>query len=242
MGVTALDEVAVAELLAGMSREWTGSSYDLLHKNCCHFADALCVALGVGGAPPWLNRAANAGAGLVDGAESLKNSLQQLNPVAADTGEAVEKVLERLDSRFRLSERLLAIEARAVDRMSAFNQKLVQHPVFAEACRVSFEKVIVDGDAGVSPLGAELAVWVMYAQLNALLPVYLDAPPRDEVLKMFRAVDRCVCVRGGGGGTSCVIIPNLACVASFGLLLYLSQSFFASVTSLYFMPLHVTSL
>jgi hypothetical protein len=26
--------------------------------------------------------------------------------------------------------------------------------------------------------GAELAVWMMYAQLNNMLPVYLEAPPR----------------------------------------------------------------
>ena len=76
MGETALDSADIDELLADMSREWAGSSYDLLHKNCCHFADALCTALGVGGTPPWLNRAAHAGAGLLDGAESLKNSLR----------------------------------------------------------------------------------------------------------------------------------------------------------------------
>jgi hypothetical protein len=213
MGETALDSADIDELLADMSREWAGSSYDLLHKNCCHFADALCTALGVGGTPPWLNRAAHAGAGLLDGAESLKNSLRQLNPVVAETGEAVEAALGRLDSKFRLSERLMSVESQAVDQMSAFNQKLVQHPAFAEACRVSFDKVVVDGDAGISLLGTELAVWMMYAkvrperdhlgssamslnpcfgaplQLNSLLPVYLDPPPRDEILGMFGDVD-----------------------------------------------------
>jgi hypothetical protein len=166
MGDTALDVGAIDELLADLSREWAGSSYDLLHKNCCHFADALCVALGVGGTPPWLNRAAHAGAGLLDGAESLKNSLHQLNPVVVETGEAVETALGRLDSRFRVSERMLSIETQAVDRMSAFNQKLVQHPAFAQACRMSFDRVVVDGDAGISPLGTELAVWMMYAKVR----------------------------------------------------------------------------
>lgn len=166
MGDTALDAAAIDSLLVDLGKEWSGSSYDLLHKNCCHFADHFCVSLGVGGTPPWLNRAANAGAGLVDGAESLKNSLDHLRPVVADTGEAVENAIGRLDSKFRVSERLMSVETRAVERMSALNQRLVQHPLFAEASRLSFDEVMVKGDAGLSLLASELAVWKMYAKVR----------------------------------------------------------------------------
>ncbi|KAJ8613228.1 hypothetical protein CTAYLR_004519 [Chrysophaeum taylorii] len=41
--------------LAAMAATWSGASYSLIHKNCCHFCDALCESLGVGNAPAWVN-------------------------------------------------------------------------------------------------------------------------------------------------------------------------------------------
>ena len=120
IGETALSAEAIDSLLQQMASEWAGSSYDLLHKNCCHFADALCISLGVGGVPPWVNRAAQTGAGLVDGAETLKKGAaalaEDMQPVVAETGEAVEKALSRLDSKFHVSERILSVEGQALDR------------------------------------------------------------------------------------------------------------------------------
>ena len=53
----------VRKLVNSLKPMWPGSRYDLLHCNCCHFADAFAHALGVGGIPPWINRAARIGAG-----------------------------------------------------------------------------------------------------------------------------------------------------------------------------------
>ena len=53
----------VRKLADSLKPMWPGSRYDLIHCNCCHFADAFARALGVGGIPSWINRAARIGAG-----------------------------------------------------------------------------------------------------------------------------------------------------------------------------------
>merc|ERR1719433_2358201 len=40
---------------------WTGDAYDYLEQNCCHFSDALALALGVGSIPLWVLNLAKAG-------------------------------------------------------------------------------------------------------------------------------------------------------------------------------------
>eukprot|EP00754_Rhynchopus_humris_P036317 Rhum_TRINITY_DN18469_c0_g1::Rhum_TRINITY_DN18469_c0_g1_i1::g.167266::m.167266 len=56
MGETELSEEEFDVLIKQMELDWRGPSYDLLNRNCCVFSDALCVALGVGHVPSWLNR------------------------------------------------------------------------------------------------------------------------------------------------------------------------------------------
>jgi hypothetical protein len=57
-----------------LSPMWVGSSYDLIHRNCCHFADVLCSKLGVGTIPKWINRVAR-GASSVDASVKSFKSL-----------------------------------------------------------------------------------------------------------------------------------------------------------------------
>lgn len=45
-----------------MAKDWMGNTYDLMAKNCCSFADAFCLKLGVKGLPKWVDRFARAGA------------------------------------------------------------------------------------------------------------------------------------------------------------------------------------
>lgn len=65
IGFTAKSEVQVLMLISKMEEKWPLSSYDVLSKNCCHFADELCVQLGVGHIPPLLMKLAELGASLV---------------------------------------------------------------------------------------------------------------------------------------------------------------------------------
>ncbi|KAJ1380529.1 PPPDE putative peptidase domain [Sesbania bispinosa] len=61
LGKTNFSIFKVNQILRELSREWPGSSYDLLAKNCNHFCDEFCERLGVPKLPGWVNRFANAG-------------------------------------------------------------------------------------------------------------------------------------------------------------------------------------
>ncbi|KAF5731168.1 hypothetical protein HS088_TW19G00773 [Tripterygium wilfordii] len=61
LGKTSFSIFKVNQILRELSREWPGSSYDLLSKNCNHFCDEFCEKLGVPKLPGWVNRFANAG-------------------------------------------------------------------------------------------------------------------------------------------------------------------------------------
>jgi hypothetical protein len=54
----------VGELLTQMIEEYPGHDYDLLRRNCCHFADEFCRRIGAGGIPGWVHRLARFGAGV----------------------------------------------------------------------------------------------------------------------------------------------------------------------------------
>lgn len=47
LGETECSILKVNQILRELSREWPGSSYDLLSKNCNHFCDIFCELLGV---------------------------------------------------------------------------------------------------------------------------------------------------------------------------------------------------
>lgn len=55
MGRARCSAKMVEARLTSLAANWSGSSYSLLHRNCCHFCDTLCFALGVGRVPPWVN-------------------------------------------------------------------------------------------------------------------------------------------------------------------------------------------
>ncbi|XP_022968433.1 deSI-like protein At4g17486 [Cucurbita maxima] len=61
LGKTNCSIFKVNQILRELSREWPGSSYDLLSRNCNHFCDQFCEMLSVSKLPGWVNRFANAG-------------------------------------------------------------------------------------------------------------------------------------------------------------------------------------
>merc|ERR1712014_24929 len=62
MGNTHCSAVDIADIIAVMIEEYPGNDYDLLRRNCCHFADDFCQRLGVGRIPAWVYRLARIGA------------------------------------------------------------------------------------------------------------------------------------------------------------------------------------
>eukprot|EP00929_Paragymnodinium_shiwhaense_P080503 TRINITY_DN41996_c0_g1_i1.p1 TRINITY_DN41996_c0_g1~~TRINITY_DN41996_c0_g1_i1.p1 ORF type:complete len:405 (+),score=76.84 TRINITY_DN41996_c0_g1_i1:171-1385(+) len=52
----------IADIISSLIEEYPGHDYDLLRRNCCHFADDFCKRLGVGSLPGWVYRLARIGA------------------------------------------------------------------------------------------------------------------------------------------------------------------------------------
>ncbi|MBA0684646.1 hypothetical protein Goari_026223 [Gossypium aridum] len=90
LGRTNFSIFKVNQILRELSREWPGSSYDLLSKNCNHFCDDFCERLGVQKLPVysgfliltifetgWVNRFANAGDTAIEIAERTAFRLRQ---------------------------------------------------------------------------------------------------------------------------------------------------------------------
>lgn len=61
LGKTNFPIFKVNQIIRELSREWPGTAYDLLSKNCNHFCDEFCERLDVPKLPGWVNRFANAG-------------------------------------------------------------------------------------------------------------------------------------------------------------------------------------
>ena len=59
LGVTSLSPARASAAVAALRARWRGSDYEVLERNCNHFCEALCEALGCEGPPEWLNAFAN---------------------------------------------------------------------------------------------------------------------------------------------------------------------------------------
>lgn len=77
LGETNCSVSIVNQILRELSREWPGSSYDLLSRNCNHFCDAFCELLDVPKLPGWVNRFANAGDAAMEVAGNTATKLRQ---------------------------------------------------------------------------------------------------------------------------------------------------------------------
>lgn len=66
LGYTELGAENISALISDMIEQYPGPDYDLLTRNCCHFADDFCCRLGVGHIPGWIHRFADIGTRLVD--------------------------------------------------------------------------------------------------------------------------------------------------------------------------------
>lgn len=62
MGETDISQADLPHIIEHISKEWIGEDYDLLRKNCCHFAAALVKEFHVGPVPTWVTNLAGAGA------------------------------------------------------------------------------------------------------------------------------------------------------------------------------------
>merc|ERR1739845_237973 len=71
MGRTVMSREDVSRVLRVMRSQWTVDSYDILTHNCCHFCEALCQRLGVGGVPDWVKHLAGVGSSIINAGDSF---------------------------------------------------------------------------------------------------------------------------------------------------------------------------
>jgi hypothetical protein len=81
MGLTEFKPEKVTEIISCMVEEYPGHDYDLLRRNCCHFADDFCRRLGVGGIPGWIHRLARVGAGVATMLEAAQSVGSQVHAI-----------------------------------------------------------------------------------------------------------------------------------------------------------------
>jgi len=62
LGTTRCTAEDIADIISDLVEEYPGDDYDLLRRNCCHFADDFCRRLHVGRIPLWVHRLARLGA------------------------------------------------------------------------------------------------------------------------------------------------------------------------------------
>jgi len=60
---TKLSQEEIQAVLVALKEEYSGFSYNIFHRNCCHFADDFCQRLAVGRVPEWVYRLATIGSG-----------------------------------------------------------------------------------------------------------------------------------------------------------------------------------
>ena len=66
LGDTKLNMDSINAVLRDIADEYPGQGYDVLRRNCCHFAQDFCQRLGVDAPPEYISRFARAGASMED--------------------------------------------------------------------------------------------------------------------------------------------------------------------------------
>jgi len=77
MGRTSCSEAEVLAILELLQQDWQVADYDLLRRNCCHFADELCWRLGVGAIPTWVTNLAASAANVEDAGERFHQKARE---------------------------------------------------------------------------------------------------------------------------------------------------------------------
>ena len=78
MGVCHLTKEELVDILSNARHGWPARSYNLLKRNCNHFASELCELLVGKPLPKWINKLAQTGATITDGWSKLVSGTNQL--------------------------------------------------------------------------------------------------------------------------------------------------------------------
>ena len=162
MGRSVCEDEGIEALLAKLMDEWQGDSYDLTRRNCCHFSEALCQALGVDEPfPKWVNRLAGAGAAVGDAAAAALLQAQQLDEryrireTSGSAWRAARAQAAALNARYRMTERAdkaVAHVQQRLDESKTVQRGLAQAKLTASAIDATLGGLI--GGASLSDKAA----------------------------------------------------------------------------------------
>jgi len=82
-GRTTLSAPEISQVTSQLLEDYPGHDYDLLRRNCCHFASDFTQRLGVAGVPSWVYRLATVGAqvdAMLKAGRAIRDQLDQLSP------------------------------------------------------------------------------------------------------------------------------------------------------------------
>mmetsp|Transcript_104122 Transcript_104122/g.301217 ORF Transcript_104122/g.301217 Transcript_104122/m.301217 type:complete len:490 (+) Transcript_104122:86-1555(+) len=109
LGRTRLSKQEVGALTARLAREWRGNQYNLIHKNCQNFCNAMLAELGVRSMPGWVDRAART-------ASAIDHTSRHAAEQAQRASELVRSATMHVDSTVR---NLLQTDDDDVQRLAA---------------------------------------------------------------------------------------------------------------------------
>lgn len=76
---TVMDKLQIEKAIRRLAREWQGHKYSVIERNCCDFTTEVCVVLGVGPCPAWVNALATSFAPLARGAAAVSKIPTQIS-------------------------------------------------------------------------------------------------------------------------------------------------------------------
>ncbi|KAK3256996.1 hypothetical protein CYMTET_33900 [Cymbomonas tetramitiformis] len=134
LGETKLSKVQVDELLQQLVGEYSGTSYDLLTRNCCSFSDDLAHRLGIEtGIPSWINRFANIGAAAVsttaaavDTAVAKAQAIDDHYGISQKAQEVASTTFARaeaVDKQYNISEKAREVASTAASKVDAVDKQ-----------------------------------------------------------------------------------------------------------------------
>mmetsp|Transcript_14618 Transcript_14618/g.34773 ORF Transcript_14618/g.34773 Transcript_14618/m.34773 type:complete len:247 (+) Transcript_14618:75-815(+) len=145
MGFSNKTEVQVLNIVAHMEATWPVSTYNVLRRNCCHFADELCKHLGVGGIPPKLLNLAKVGVSFVDYGQAAADAAccsgkNKVFPLSCCYATSVDKHYQDLSAATSPKTKpvqshpiLTEMEFEFADAHSLTHESLIEPPPF-QAC------------------------------------------------------------------------------------------------------------
>lgn len=129
MGETLRSEYDVKDMVKQMEKDWPGMAYDLLHRNCCNFADEFCVKLGVGHIPQWVQSLAVTGASIHHVAKQAKMFIATSADKLKETGGKINeklapitKTVTDIDEKYRLQEKANATAKSAGQKLAELDE------------------------------------------------------------------------------------------------------------------------